>query len=188
MKLLNLISRVSMICIAASLIAVSAYAAENSGGAPRTADAEKLEAASKYYIDSLISGFRKGRELIGAPVPDAELQAKIRKIAVKWLKSKLLPYLEGRPGALDSWIAAQNAPEIRGVNDKLMTVNTIYEFQQLMVEADQMTRANFPELYAALSTPKGKRLMLELQRKIAIESQRQLLEQMKKRKSDDTTE
>ena len=153
-----------------------------------TADAEKLAAASKYYIDSLIAGYRKGRELIGAPEPTAEQETAIRKLAVKWLKNKFLPYLKGRSGALDAWIAAQGAPEIRGVNDKIMTVKTIYEFQQLMAEADQMTRANFPELHAALSTPRGKRLIQELQQKIAIESQRQMIEQMKKRKSADTAE
>ena len=188
MKLSDLISRIFLICIVAPLIAVSAYAAENSDGTAPTADTEKLAAASKYYIDSLISGYRKGRELIGAPEPTVEEEMMIRKLAVKWLKGKLLPYLKGRSGALDSWIAAQGATEIRGVNDKLMTVKTIYEFQQLMVEADQMTRANFPELYAALSAPQGKRLMQELQQKIAIESQRRMLKQMKKRKSADTAE
>lgn len=188
MKLSDLISRISLICVVAPLIAVSTYAAENSVEAAPPADMEKLTAASAYYIDSLIAGYRKGRELIGAPEPTAEEEMAIRKLADKWLKSKLLPYLKGRSGALDAWIAAQGSPEIRGVNNKLMTVKTIYEFQQLMMEADRMTRTNFPKLYAALSAPQGKRLMQELQQKIAIESQRRMIEQMKKRKSAETAE
>ena len=183
MKPITIVSRIAVICIAAILTAVSLHATEKSGGAPQTVSTESIDAASKYYVDSLVAGFVKGRELIGAPAPDAAQLAAIRKISVKWLKGKLLPYLKSAPGWLDDWIAAQNSTEIRGFNDKIMTVKTIYEFQQLMAQADQVTRTRFPKLYAALSSPKGKRLMQELQQKIAIESQRQLLEQMKKQRS-----
>lgn len=188
MKLKNFVSRLSLFCVIASLTAVSSYAAENTGDAPQTVIAESIDAASKYYVDALVAGFCKGRELIGAPAPDAAQQAAIRKISVKWLNGKLLPYLKSTPGWLEDWIAAQNSTEIRGFNDKIMTVKTIYEFQQLMAQADQVTRTRFPKLYAALSSPKGKRLMQELQQKIAIESQRQLLEQMKKQKSANIAE
>ena len=188
MKLMNPVSRISSICIIASLLAVSSYAAENAAGSSPTVSAESIDAASQYYIDSLTAGFRKGRELIGAPAPDDAQMAAIRRIAAKWLKNKLLPYLKAQPGLLEDWIAAQSSPKIRGFNDRIMTVKTIYEFQQLMAEADQVTRKNFPKLHAALSSPKGKRLMQELQQKIAIESQRQLLEQMKKQRSANIAE
>ena len=183
MKFMNLVSRISLICVIATLTAVSAYAAENAADSSPTVSAESIDAASKYYVDALVAGFRKGRELIGAPAPDAAQLAAIRKISVKWLKGKLLPYLKSAPGWLEDWIAAQSSPEIRGFNDRIMTVKTIYEFQQIMAEADQVTRKKFPKLHAALSSPKGKRLMQELQQKIAIESQRQLLKQMKKQNS-----
>lgn len=188
MRLKDFVSRLSLICITASLLSVSAYAAENVGEAPQTVTAESIDAASKYYVDALVAGFRKGRELIGAPAPDDAQLAAIRKISVKWLNGKLLPYLKSTPGWLEDWIAAQNSTEIKGFNDKIMTVKTIYEFQQLMAEADQVTRTRFPKLYTALSSPKGKRLMQELQQKIAIESQRQLLKQMKKRNSANIAE
>ena len=188
MKLGDFVSHLPLICIAASLLAVSSYAAENTETTPQTVSTESIDAASKYYVDALVAGFCKGRELIGAPAPDAAQQAAIRKIAVKWLKGKLLPYLQSTPGWLEDWIAAQNSTEVRGFNDKIMTVKTIYEFQQLMAQADQVTRTRFPKLYAALSSPKGKRLMQELQQKIAIESQRQLLEQIKKQRSANIAE
>ena len=151
MKPIAIVSRIAVICIAAILTAVSSHAAEKSGGAPQTVSTESIDAASKYYVDSLVAGFVKGRELIGAPAPDAAQLAAIRKISVKWLKGKLLPYLKSTPGWLEDWIAAQNSTEIRGFNDKIMTVKTIYEFQQLMAQADQVTRTRFPKLYAAIS-------------------------------------
>lgn len=109
------------------------------------AEESKLDAAAKYYAQSVSVGLYKGFELQTGNEISAVKKAQLEKLFMDFTVKSVIPCMK-RHGLVDEWIKSQNDPKIRELNAKILKAKSIQDLQPIMVESVQYTQKNYPNL------------------------------------------